>query len=377
MDDSTTGPTVAAATAEAVHELLAAVGALEGGLRDGDRALADETALLEGYRWMFSILRVGLDAFVWADTSRPRFVDIVGPTKKWGGDNADSYYQYAPIDPARTYRVWGMAGDAVYFSLTVYGGPDDGHYSERIVASINDRDLVIGEDGTFEFILSPEEHVATPWLELEPDAVCAITRDYLEHPESGRRVEWHIEAIGADEHGWELTDEDQARRFRAAATWVKDQAAIVPVVLPDPNTMADPYPVAQQTFGWAAGDAAYAMGSFDLAADEALVIEGRSPESAFWNCCLWNELLHTFNYDYGRSESMAGQPVRVTINGAQVAYEADGSWCLVVSEADPGVPNWLWTQGHTHGLIWFRWFLPAATPDRLTTRVVKVADLRS
>ena len=48
-----------------------------------------------------------------ADTAKPRFVDIVGPYKKWGGDNADAYYQFAPIDPARTYRIQGRRGDAV------------------------------------------------------------------------------------------------------------------------------------------------------------------------------------------------------------------------------------------------------------------------
>ena len=31
-------------------------------------------------------------------------------------------------------------GDAVYLSLTVYGGPNDGRYSERIVGAVNSRD---------------------------------------------------------------------------------------------------------------------------------------------------------------------------------------------------------------------------------------------
>jgi len=33
------------------------------------------------------------------------------------------------------------------------------------------------------------------------------------------------------------------------------------------------------------------MGSFDLGDDDALVIDGRSPECAFWNICLWNRFL--------------------------------------------------------------------------------------
>ena len=116
------------------------------------------------------------------------------------------------------------------------------------------------------------------------------------------------------------------------------------------------------TFGWAAGDAAYAMGAFELADDEALVIRGRSPECVFWNMCLWNRLLHTYNYDYER----------VTINGAQVEYEADGSWIIVVSARRPSHPNWVSTAGHRSGRIWFRWFLPAATPEQPQVEVLPV-----
>ena len=134
----------------------------------------------------------------------------------------------------------------------------------------------------------------------------------------------------------------------------------MPLALGEPNAVAEPYPVPQVTYGWAAGDAAYAMGSFDLGPDEALVIEGRSPECAFWNLCLWNQFLHTYNYDYER----------VTINGSQVRYEPDGSWRIVVAHRDPGEPNWVSTAGHPRGLLWFRWFHPATTPERPRTTVV-------
>ena len=369
MVDDSSAPGSAPATAAAVRGLIEALSALEVRLRDGDRALPDETSLLEGYRWMFTVLQVGLQAQVWADPSQPRFVEIVGPYQKWGGDNADAFYQYAPIDPTRTYRVRGHIGDAAYFSLTVYGGPNDGRYSERIVGSINDRALAVGDDGTVEFILSAEEHVATPWVRLEPDAVCAITRDYLNEPTTGRRMAWQIECLDPDPDGWKLTDAELARRFTNTTTWFEEQAAMAPIALADPNTIAEPYPVPSETFGWAAGDAAYAMGSFRLADDEALVIRGRSPACAFWNCCLWNELLHTFNYDYS---ALSGP---VTLNGSQIAYDDNGSWTIVVAPQDPGRANWISTQGHEHGLIWFRWFLPDATPERPTTSVVKLTNL--
>jgi hypothetical protein len=216
-------------------------------------------------------------------------------------------------------------------------------------------------DGTFEIVLSPDEH-AGAWLRLEDDAVCAITRDYLVDPANERRMQWSIECLD-DPGEYRLTDADLARRFRAALTWVRDQANLVPLGLGPPNSIDEPYPVPKQTFGWAAGDAAYAMGSFDLGDDEALLIRGRSPECAFWNLCLWNQFLHTYNYDYER----------VTINGGQVAYEPDGSWEIVVAGRDPGHDNWVSTQGHPSGRIWFRWFHPDETPARPTTEVVQLS----
>lgn len=339
-------------TSTAFRELMEEVAGLEARFEG-----LDTPSTLEGYRWIFSILQVGLDAFMWADTDRPRFVDIVGPYRKWGGDNPDAYYMYAPIDPTRTYRVRARRGDAVYLSLTVYGGPNDGRYSERIVGTINDRDVDIAPDGNFEIVLSPDPHEGA-WLKLEPDAVCAITRDYVVHPERDRRTDW---TITSDDPPPTKRDDDAdlARRLRAARTWVKEQAQIVPLAFGEPNTVDPPYPVPQQTFGWAAGDAAYAMGRYELGPDEALVLRGTSPECRFWNMVLWNPFLHTYDYAYER----------VAINGGQVAYEEDGSWTILIAAEDPGHPNWVSTAGHTKGFIWFRWFLPSRTPDAITCEV--------
>jgi Protein of unknown function (DUF1214) len=328
-----------------------------------EQLAGDPDTLLEAHKWVLSILQVAADVNLWADAARPRFVEIVGPYKKWGGDNADAFYCYAPVDPERTYRVTLHPGDAVYMSLTVYGGPNDGRYSERIVGSVNSQQAPRRGDGSIQIVLSQTDP-ADPdvaWVRLEPDAVAAITRDYLNDPVRGRRATWHIEADDPPDAHRE-DDAELARRLRAMTTWVGEQAAIVPIPLGTPNAIDPPYPVPTTTFGWAAGDAAYAMGAFELEDDEALVIRGRSPECAFWNMCLWNRLLHTYNYDY--------EPV--TINGAQARLEEDGSWIIVVSARRPSHPNWVSTAGHRSGRIWFRWFLPSETPAQPQVEVLPV-----
>jgi hypothetical protein len=297
-------------------------------------------------------------------------VPIVGPTRKFGGDNADAFYYFAPLDPARTYRIRGTRGDAVYLSLTVYGGSKDGHWSTRIVSTLNDRNMIFNHDDTFEVVISSNKHSGN-WMRLDPDSECVITRDYMNDPVKGKQASWQIESIDPAPFP-RLKDADMARRFRCAINFLRDAFAIFPMQLDDShpmiekvNAISEPYPVPQVTFGWAAGDASYAIGSFDLDDDQALVLEGRSPECAFWNMCLWNPYLQTYDYRYER----------VTINGGQVKYHDDGSWRIVVASRDPGVPNWVSTADHRRGVIWFRWFLPESMPNRPESRVVALSDL--
>jgi hypothetical protein len=66
---------------------------------------------------------------------------------------------------------------------------------------------------------------------------------------------------------------------------------------------------------------------------------------------------------------------RVSINGAEVEAEPDGSWVIVVSDEDPGHPNWLASQSRATGNLWCRWFLPERTPDRPMGAVVPLAEV--
>lgn len=350
-------------TTTAFKELMDLIRSSDAVFLDGARAVKDDISALEGYRWLTEVLSVALDCYLWADAERPAFVEIVGPTRKFGGDNADAFYYFAPVDPQRTYRVRGKKGDACYLSMCVYGGPTDGHWSNRIVSSLNDRQMQFAADGSFELTLSPAAHGGN-WLKLDPDAVCVVTRDYLVDPKRGKKATYDIAAVDATPLPPRLTDAELARRLRATANFIRDMLNITPLGLDalEANALQDPYRVPEITYGWAAPDAVYSLGRYELGENEGLVLEGRSPQCAFWNLCLWNPYLQTYDYRYEQ----------VTINGGQVAYEPDGSWRLVIAARDPGMPNWLSTAGHQRGVLWFRWFLADALPPRPQARVVKL-----
>ena len=171
-------------TTAAFHQLIDELRALEGRLHLADVPL-DDPSMLEGYKWIFSILAVGLDAYVWADPQSP---PLRGHRRARTASGEATTPMPSTSTPPSTPGgpTWSPVarGDADYLSLTVYGGPSDGRYSERIVGTLNDRPLDMAEDGTFSIVLSPDPHDGA-WIELEPDAVCAITRDYLSDPDPG------------------------------------------------------------------------------------------------------------------------------------------------------------------------------------------------
>ena len=354
-------------TGAAWRELLDVLRDADQSFLEGFRAVADDASAVEGYRFLADVFSVALDIYVTTDAARPELLKIVSPTRKFGGDNADAYYYYSPIDPARTYRVKGRMGDAVYLSLCVYGGPTDGRWSNRIVSKINNREMTFGPDRTFEIVIGGPERPGN-WIPLAEDAVALVTRDYLVDPVHGKQAVYAIEAMDPAPPPGPPTDADLSARLGRAANFIRDLLNICPVPTPfDANTVQEPYVQQTVTYGWAAPDVAYAMGRYELADDEALVIEGRSPDCAFWNLCLWNPFMCTYDYRHHRC----------TVNGGQVRYEPDGSWRIVVAPQDPGHPNWLTTAGHGQGLLWFRWFLPSGVPERPVARVVKRSDVRA
>ena len=66
-------------TETAFAELLDEVGAVHRRMVHVLTERGDADTVLEAHKWILSILQVAAEVHLWADTARPRFVEIVGP----------------------------------------------------------------------------------------------------------------------------------------------------------------------------------------------------------------------------------------------------------------------------------------------------------
>src|SRR4029453_4360071 len=107
------------------------------------------------------------------------------------------------------------------------------------------------------------------------------------------------------------------------------------------------------------------QGYFDLADDEALIVEVTPPACEYWMIALHNHW----------RETPASARHQATLNCPTSQLEEDGSVRFVIAHRDPGVPNWLDTAGHQRGPVGVPWVGPDVVDVLPTTRVVKLSSL--
>jgi hypothetical protein len=330
-------------------------------LRDADPPDdMDEIDAAAGYRHLTHLLSYAFDLYLEADPLRPHFTPLASPTRKILGDNVDSVYHFAPLDGRRAYRIRGVRGNEVYLAFCIHGGPADGRWSERVVANVSQRDLACGPDGAFELLLGPGG------IALAPDAVCVIARQYFADPGTARPASFTIEALEPPPPPPPLDDAATAARLRAVTAFVRETLQVTPMPPLPPNTLLPPMPWSPEGRGWGTPDNVYALGTFRLEPDQALVVEGRSPACTYWGVQLWNRYMQSLDYRHHR----------VSVNGTQAVLEPDGSFRVVIARADPGVPNWLDTAGHREGIFFCRWLQAERMPEPPVARLVPLAAVR-
>ena len=112
------------------------------------------------------------------------------------------------------------------------------------------------------------------------------------------------------------------------------------------------------------------LSHFDLAPGQALVVSVGKSDAAYQG----------FEAADAFAQSLPYATHQSSLNATQAQLSSDGRYWFVVAAKDPGVPNWIDTEGYTQGFLFLRWqeltgTLPPA--DDPTSRVVALADVRS
>ena len=333
-------------------------------LRPGSPASAFDRA--EGFRYLSRLTRLALEKYIeHADPLAPRFYRLSHETGKIGCDNPDSHYQNAAISGQQCYRIRGRRGSVAYLSFATYYGDYGQSGRSGCSGALDAAELELEPDGRLEIALSCDEQPGN-WLRMQPDTSMLVVRQNFLDREKEVGAELEIERIGGGPPT-PLRPADLDRGLGAAAGYVVGTAALfadwAEGFAAHPNELR-PLDVSTKQSAHGDPNIFFYMGYWQLADDEALVIEADPPECDYWNFQLNNHWMESLDYRYHA----------IHYNKHTARYRRDGSFRLVVAHEDPGAPNWVDTAGHRLGTMGLRW-VKASHHPRPRCRVIRAAEL--
>src|SRR5262245_43295117 len=360
-------------------ELMALVAEAERRTLSAEWNVRSPQEVIDGHRVLLHLLAASIDLYYEGDPERPFFVQMPSPTRKYLGDNPDAHYFFTVLRGDRRFRIRGNLAGAVYTSFTFQSADATGA-AGGITAARNHTQFDVAPDGSYELVIGPGGS-GRNGVALDAKTVSITTRHYFENelsvqldPKVHLSLSITPEEPAPPVAAW--SDAENARRLRAAAGFFRQSTLDMPPRDPKqqpgwvstvPNQLGVPALQGgrKDISAWGAVDNAYCMGPYLLKPDEALVMSGRLPECNFANVVLWNRWLASYEY--------RGQ--RISLNRKQMQLGADGGYRIVIAHRDPGVPNWLATEGRPYGTIFWRFQMPAEAPAQPRTEVMALADV--
>jgi hypothetical protein len=333
-------------TAEAAFASLLDAVRDSGRMVRSERGAPDEDGQAEGYLYALELLRLAIDFYCDQDWSTPRFVPFSSPLTNHTGDlpikriqggmNPDAYYDFAIIDPARTYRISGRRGNDCYLSFSFSGGRD-GEWPDRTVTTLNDTAIAFDDAGDFAIVVGPGAEGPNA-VATEPDMCSVIVRQYFKIAPSQRVLTTlRITADGAEAQTMRSRAADVTRSLQAAAAFVRSTDAHWPFPAgPATTYFTEPLGYTGDAGALGTTDNVYCMGRWQLAANEELVITTTPVACRYWSLQLWNH--------WGQSLTPtlddAAYP-ELIINDQLAQADDNGLVTIVVGPEKPKESNWL------------------------------------
>lgn len=342
----------------------------------------DDPQLRQELLWfLYSEIGAGFMTVAYASDRHPDFFPCWSQVFNNGGNiNPDGVYYMTPIDERGVYRLCGFRGSLRIVDLQLGDGSVFAHgrlnkdisFGPTLANYDLDHDVQLDAKGWFEVVLSrerPAGHIGD-WWPLPATTNYLLVRQFA--------YDW-IREVDA-RIAIERLDVPAAKPRRQPAD-IKSMLDRVPEFMHsslrtlDVPVHADPGLGSSKLVNQMVkidyapdqgGRAAqwYLAGRFDLADDEALVVEIAPGPCRYWNLHLGNELSHTLDFMHRV----------ISINGLQAEARADGAFQIVISARDPGVWNWLDTVDHRRGFIWGR--MDRTNDYQPKTTKMKLAEVR-
>lgn len=287
------------------------------------------------------------------------------PGSRWGGDNPDNVYRIIPIDSKARYRLDGKrsSNPPANVSYTLVGNWE----TSKTLNGIEDNAMEYRPDGSFSITLDPEPaNGRANHIQTKPGSLLLFIRDSL--------GDWDETANALEIHRLDPPDSPPLTDAQIAARTAEIAVDGVPQVYwyyklshGEPNSFAQFSPsgsrgglVSQRAVS------SYAV----LEDDEAIVMTMYPSDASYYSvvaCSYW-----WLSIDFPNHTS--------SMNNGQVVKNEDGTVTFVVAPRDPGVHNWVDTDGQNHVVLTSRAQGLSAKPEReptLETRIVKASELKS
>ncbi|MGF6546279.1 DUF1214 domain-containing protein [Paraburkholderia youngii] len=284
--------------------------------------------------------------------------------------NPDDTYFVAPLRGDLRYRLVGERGSVHLLTLDIgrgiMGTTDKIHPP---LGQFDLDDLEIGEDGSFEVLLSARRPAGYHgnWLELHPEADFAMLRQrsYAWGAERDARIA--IECLDAPRTKPPMGHEEIARRTGELMDYAERLSRRWLTHMQQLRTRINVNEFEFFAFGGGLAKQAYWQAIFDFGDDEALILETALPQARrYWNVQLNDALFNALDYIDHQS----------SLNGHQAHVDEDGYFRAVIAHRDPGVANWLDTCGVNRGTAIGRWYGCNSEPVP-TLKRVPLSELRN
>src|SRR3954463_9244765 len=182
----------------------------------------NERERAEGFRHITRVLSIATEMLVEkGDPAQPAFTRWMSAYRKMYGDNPGTVYDAAIISPDRSYRIAGNRGSCAYLGFCLYAPTPEG--GKRIVGNLDDDELDIAPDGSFELWLARSKpDGAAAFLALDDETTDVMVRQYFVDPESEQEAAYTIETVPTTGPPAPLTEEQIAARLDALGSYVHD-----------------------------------------------------------------------------------------------------------------------------------------------------------